>query len=51
LDLAKRRGESGVFEEISIFFKMPMTKNKEQKAENALHRQEAMLVDWLKSER
>jgi myo-inositol-1-phosphate synthase len=51
LDFARRRGEGGVLEEISIFFKMPMTKNKEQKAENALHRQEAMLVDWLKSER
>jgi myo-inositol-1-phosphate synthase len=47
LDLAKRRGESGVFEEISIFFKMPMTKSKDKKAENALHKQEEILIDWL----
>lgn len=45
LDLAKRRNESGVLEEISIFFKMPMTRRK--KAENALHRQEEMLLSWL----
>jgi myo-inositol-1-phosphate synthase len=47
LDLAKQRGTSGVLEEISIFFKMPMTRSKNQKAENALHKQEDILVDWL----
>jgi myo-inositol-1-phosphate synthase len=51
LDLAKRRGERGVLEEISIFFKMPMTKSKDQKAENALHKQEAILIDWLKNQK
>ena len=48
LDLAKQRRLSGVMEEISIFFKMPMTRNKNQKAENALHKQEDILIDWLK---
>jgi myo-inositol-1-phosphate synthase len=48
LDLAKQRNEKGVLEEISIFFKMPMTKSKENHAENALHRQEDILIDWLK---
>lgn len=46
LDLAKQRGEKGVLEEISIFFKMPMTRK--EKAENALHKQEEILVEWLK---
>jgi myo-inositol-1-phosphate synthase len=47
LDLAKQRGASGVIEEISIFFKMPMTKIKDAKPENALHKQEDILIDWL----
>jgi myo-inositol-1-phosphate synthase len=47
LDLAKQRGESGVLEEISIFFKMPMTRSKDRKAENALHKQEDILLNWL----
>lgn len=47
LGLAKQRGEKGVLEEISIFFKMPMTKSKDKKAENALHKQEDILLDWL----
>ena len=47
LDLAKQRGLSGVLEEISIFFKMPMTRSKNQRAENALHKQEDILIDWL----
>jgi len=49
LDLAKRRGEKGVLEEISIFFKMPMTREKGKRAENALHKQEDILIDWLES--
>jgi myo-inositol-1-phosphate synthase len=48
LDLAKYRREKGVLEEISIFFKMPMTRQKDAKAENALHRQEDILLNWLK---
>lgn len=46
LDLAKQREKGGIFEEISIFFKMPMTKTK---AENAFHKQEEILLNWLKS--
>lgn len=48
LDLAKQRNEKGVLDQISIFFKMPMTRSKDKKAENALHKQEEILVDWLK---
>ena len=51
LDLAKRRNEKGVLDQISIFFKMPMTKSKDKKAENALHKQEEILIDWLKKPR
>jgi myo-inositol-1-phosphate synthase len=47
LDLAKQRGLAGVLEEISIFFKMPMTKVKDAKPENALHKQEDILIAWL----
>jgi myo-inositol-1-phosphate synthase len=48
LDLAKKRGDGGgVLEEISIFFKMPMTRRRGAKPENALHRQEEMLLRWL----
>lgn len=47
LDLAKQRNEKGVLDEISIFFKMPMTRSKDQKAENALHKQEEILLKWL----
>lgn len=45
LDLAKRRGEKGAQEQLSVFFKLPMTRNK--KPEHALFRQEKMLSDWL----
>lgn len=45
LNLAKRRGEKGVQEQLSIFFKLPMTKSK--KPEHAFHRQEQMLLNWL----
>lgn len=48
LDLAKRRSEKGVLEEVGVFFKFPMTKAKDGKAENALHKQEAILIYWLK---
>ena len=48
LDLAKRRNEKGVLEEVGVFFKFPMTRKKEAKAENALHKQEEILLNWLK---
>jgi len=47
LDLAKRRANFGVQEQLSVFFKLPMTKNGE-KPEHALHKQEKMLLNWLK---
>ena len=47
LDLARRRGEGGIQEHLSIFFKMPMTRG--ENAENALFKQEAMLEKWLKA--
>jgi myo-inositol-1-phosphate synthase len=46
LDLAKRRNERGIQEQLSVFFKLPMSKN--EKPEHALYRQEQMLLDWLK---
>ncbi len=48
LDLAKRRGEKGVFEEVGVFFKYPMTRDKDARTENALHKQEDILLEWLK---
>jgi myo-inositol-1-phosphate synthase len=45
LDLAKRRNLSGIQESRSDFFKMPMT---ESKAEHAFHKQEDILLKWLK---
>ncbi|HEY0427437.1 MAG TPA: inositol-3-phosphate synthase [Pyrinomonadaceae bacterium] len=47
LDLAKRRGAGGIQEQLSVFFKLPMAKNK--KPEHALYRQEEMLLNWLKN--
>ena len=47
LDSAKTRGEKGVQEQLSIFFKLPMMCKKDAKPENALHKQEEMLLDWL----
>ena len=49
LDLAKQKNEKGVIEELSIFFKLPMTKSFDGKAENALHKQEDILLNWLKN--
>jgi myo-inositol-1-phosphate synthase len=45
LELAKRREEFGIQEQLAVFFKLPMTKN--TKPEHNFHKQEAMLVDWL----
>lgn len=48
LNLAKQRGEKGVLEEVGVFFKFPMVRQKDAKPENALHKQEAVLLNWLK---
>ncbi len=48
LDLAKRRESFGVQEQLSIFFKLPMSKN--DKPEHALYKQEEMLFQWLENE-
>ena len=47
LELAKQRDEKGVQEQLSVFFKLPMTKEKDATPEHALHKQEKMLLDWL----
>jgi myo-inositol-1-phosphate synthase len=46
LNLAKKRGEKGIQEQLSLFFKLPMTRG--EKPEHAFHRQEEMLLNWLK---
>ncbi|MGD9590173.1 MAG: inositol-3-phosphate synthase [Pyrinomonadaceae bacterium] len=45
LDLARQRGEAGIQEHLSVFFKMPM--NKSGSPVHAFHLQEKMLLDWL----
>lgn len=47
LDLAAQRGESGIQEQLSVFFKLPMSKT--GRPEQAFHRQEEMLLLWLAS--
>jgi myo-inositol-1-phosphate synthase len=46
LDLAKQRGGSGVQEQLSVFFKLPMTRS--GRPEQTFHKQEAMLFKWLR---
>lgn len=46
LDLAHQRGDKGIQEQLSVFFKLPMTRN--ERPEQAFHRQEEMLLEWLK---
>ncbi|HMJ08758.1 MAG TPA: inositol-3-phosphate synthase, partial [Pyrinomonadaceae bacterium] len=46
LDLAKQRGGSGIQEHLSVFFKLPMTRG--EHPEQAFHKQEQMLIAWLK---
>ncbi|QRE73701.1 inositol-3-phosphate synthase [Methylobacterium aquaticum] len=46
LDLAKKRGDGGVQEQLSLFFKAPMVKNGNS-PEHAFGAQERMLLDWL----
>lgn len=49
LDLAKRRGDGGVQDQLSVFFKLPMTSSAQEVPEHAFHTQEKMLLDWLKN--
>ncbi len=46
MDLARQRGEAGPQEQLSVFFKAPMTSNGHA-PEHAFHTQERMLADWL----
>ncbi len=46
LDLARQRGERGPQEQLSLFFKAPMTAGR-RAPEHAFHVQERMLADWL----
>jgi myo-inositol-1-phosphate synthase len=46
MDLARKRGEGGVQEQLSLFFKAPMVRNGHG-PEHAFHKQEVMLLDWL----
>ncbi|WP_380070458.1 inositol-3-phosphate synthase [Dankookia sp. GCM10030260] len=48
LDLARQRGESGPQEQLSVFFKAPMTA-RNKAPQHAFHVQERMLEDWLGS--
>lgn len=45
LDLAQQRGEGGIQEQLSVFFKLPMSKA--DNPEHAFHLQEVMLERWL----
>ena len=45
LDLAKRRGEGGSRSSFPSFFKLPMTNG--SRPEQAFHKQEEMLINWL----
>lgn len=47
LDLAVQRGESGIQEQLSVFFKLPMARG--ERLEQAFHKQEATLLSWLSS--
>lgn len=45
LDLARRRAESGIQEQLSVFFKLPMSNS--NKPEHAFHVQQLILLNWL----
>ncbi|MCW5960051.1 MAG: inositol-3-phosphate synthase [Pyrinomonadaceae bacterium] len=45
LDLAKQRGDSGIQEQLSVFFKLPMTKY--ESPEHAFHIQNKHFLKWL----
>ena len=48
LDCARQRGQGGVFEELGVFFKAPMTRDG-HRPEHGLARQEAQLAAWLEA--
>ncbi len=50
LDLAKTRGQGGIREELSLFFKLPQTANG-AKPVHGFDQQQAMLDDWLEGTR
>ncbi|MEO5858178.1 MAG: inositol-3-phosphate synthase [Pyrinomonadaceae bacterium] len=45
LDLAQQRNEGGIQEQLSVFFKMPMTRS--TKLDQRFHAQEAALLEWI----
>ncbi|HQU90715.1 MAG TPA: inositol-3-phosphate synthase [Pyrinomonadaceae bacterium] len=45
LDLAQQRGEGGIQEQLSVFFKMPMFRS--EALDQRFHQQEAALLRWL----
>ncbi|CAN5781674.1 inositol-3-phosphate synthase [soil metagenome] len=45
LDLARQRGQGGIQERLSVFFKLPMSKG--AKPEHDFHKQEQFLLEWL----
>jgi myo-inositol-1-phosphate synthase len=45
LDLARQRGGSGIQEQLSVFFKLPMSAN--GSPEHAFHKQETLFFNWL----
>lgn len=47
LDLAQQRSGSGIQEQLSVFFKLPMTRS--AKLDQRFHEQEAILLRWLAS--
>jgi myo-inositol-1-phosphate synthase len=49
-ELAQRRGEGGVQEQLGAFFKLPMVATADQLPEHALHVQEQRLLAWLMQE-
>lgn len=47
LDLAKQRGDSGIQDQLSVFFKLPMTSD--NRPEHAFHVQNERFLAWLKN--
>ncbi|RMF99492.1 MAG: inositol-3-phosphate synthase, partial [Acidobacteria bacterium] len=45
LELAERRGEGGIQEQLSVFFKSPMSKSESPK--HSFHLQQEALLKWL----
>ncbi len=50
LDYAQRCGEKGVQTQLSTFFKLPQVADEQSETpEHAIHKQQQMLLDWLKA--